>query len=107
MDDQLADASEAETELLAEMKTRTPAAANVVTFKDKMEGEETTRILTRRKPSNKTKFLYKFNGEALWILDKRSQTITERFVVEKISADSLILSSSARPCEIRIFLRLK
>lgn len=107
MEDQVANAGDTELEMVTEMKSRAGATPSVVTFGEKMEGEESTRMLTRKRPTNKSKFLYKFNGEALWILDKRSQTITDSFIVDKCSADSLILSSSQRPCEVRFFVRLK
>lgn len=107
MDEEISPSSETEAELRAQMRAMESPGPSVVTFKEKMQGEETTRLLTRRKPSGKTRFLYKFNGESLWILDKRSQTITESFVVEKLSSDSLILTSSSRPCEIRVFVRLE
>jgi hypothetical protein len=94
--------------MVDQMKQMSPAALQqVIRFKEKGSGEESTRILTRRKTANSNKFLYKFNSESLLILDKKSQTITDRFIVEKISSDSLILSSASRPCETHIFLKIK
>lgn len=107
MDQEMSPSGDTEAELRARMRDTASPGPSVVTFKEKMQGEETTRLLTRRKPSGKTRFLYKFNGESLWILDKRSRTITESFVVEKLSADSLIIASSSRPCETRVFVRLE
>ncbi|MBT1705106.1 hypothetical protein [Chryseosolibacter indicus] len=94
--------------LINEMKQMSPSAsAQVVKFKEKGNGEESTRILTKKRTANNKNFLYKFNGETLLILDKKSQTITDSFMVDKLSTDSLIVSSSSRPCETRIFLKLK
>lgn len=96
-----------EQTLVTDMKNMSGATPQVVTFKEKQNGEESTRILTRKKAANSKSFLYKFDGESLMILDKKSQTITDNFMVDKISSDSLIISNVARPCETRIFMRLK
>lgn len=94
--------------LVDEMKQMSPAAtASIVRFKEKGNGEESSRILTKRKAANNKNFLYKYNGETLLILDKKSQTITDSFVVDKLSSDSLIVSNASRPCETRIFLKIK
>jgi hypothetical protein len=89
-----------------EMKSRSPAAGRIVSFKSNSSGEESTRILNSSKVANPKKFYYKFNGDMLLILDKRSQTISDSYLVEKLTADSLILSNSARPCEMRIFVKI-
>lgn len=93
--------------LLKDMKRMSSPSPQVVTFREKMSGEESTRILTRKKTGNKKSFLYKFDGEMLLILDKRSQTITENFSVDRFTADSLIISSSSRPCEVKVFSRIE
>lgn len=93
--------------LVDDMKSMSGATPQVVTFKEKMAGEESTRILTKRKAANTKHFLYKFDGESLMILDKKTQTITDNFLVDKFSSDSLIVSAASRPCETRIFLKVK
>lgn len=93
--------------MVKEMKSMTPPTPQVVTFKEKMNGEESTRILTRKKTTNNKSFMYRFDGESLVILDKKSHTISESFMVDKFSADSLIVSNTSRPCEVRIFKRIK
>ncbi len=107
MESNLDTGSDSADSLLAEMKSMSSPLAQVVTFKEKMNGEESTRILTRRKADNKKSFMYKFDGEMLYILDKKSQTITENFIVDKFTSDSLVISSASRPCEIKVFSRLE
>src|SRR5687768_2814171 len=58
-----------------DMHSRSGETAQVVTFRDNATGEESTRILSKSKTLNAKKFLYKFDGEMLMILDKKSQTI--------------------------------
>jgi hypothetical protein len=100
-------ANDSAQRLVEEMKSLSSATAQVVTFKEKRNGEESTRILNRKKSSNSKSFLYRFDGESLMILDKKSQTITDNYLVDKFSTDSLIISNAARPCDTKIFLRVK
>lgn len=93
-------------DLRAEMRARTSASPQVVSFKANSTGEESTRILNSSRVANPKKFHYKFNGGLLLILDKKSQTISDSYTVDKCTRDSLILSSSSRPCEVRIFARI-
>lgn len=81
-------------------------SGQVVTFKDNSTGEELSRILSSSKTANAKKFYYKFNGEMLLILDKKSQTISDSYTVDKFTADSLIISNASRPCETRIFVKI-
>jgi len=92
-------------ELRKEMHAQASAGQQVVTFKSNASGEESTRILNSSKSANQKKFLYKFNGEMLLILDKKSQTISDSYLVDKFTADSLIISNASRPCETRIFVK--
>jgi hypothetical protein len=98
---------ESAQQLVDEMHSRTSPGAQIVTFRQNSSGEESTRILNSNRSANRNKFFYKFNGEMLLILDKKSQTISDNYSVDKFTADSLILSNSARPCEIKIFLKIK
>src|SRR6188768_2730781 len=85
-------------ELVDEMKSRDSGSPQIINFKDHKSGEESTRILSRRKETNSKNFLYKFDGTNLYILDKKSQTISESYIVERLEGDSLIISNAARAC---------
>ena len=89
-----------------DMHSRSQATDRLVTFKDNSSGEESTRILNSKKTANNKKFFYKFNGEMLLILDKKTQTISDSYMVDKFTADSLILSNASRPCETKIFVKI-
>lgn len=93
-------------DLRDEMHTRSGATPQIIQFKANSTGEESTRILSKGKSANAKKFLYKFNGEMLLILDKKSQTISDSYIVDKFNSDSLIVSNSSRPCETRIFVKI-
>lgn len=107
MEEKISPSSVEEEDLADEMSGMSSATPQIVTFKEKLSGEESTRILNRKKSSKNKSFLYKFTGETLLILDKKSQTITANYLIDKFTADSLIISNASRPCETKIFLRLK
>lgn len=96
-----------EEDLVADMKSHDSASPQVLQFKDAKSGEESTRIVSRRKDSNSKGFLYKFDGTNLHILDKRSRTISESYIVEKLDGESLILSNASRACDTKVFVRIK
>lgn len=99
--------NETEAELEADMYSRSGRTPQVIHFKENNSAEESTKIVNRRKSYNSKALLYRFDGETLHFLDKRSRTIVESFSVEKISGDSLIISNSARACDTKIFIKIK
>jgi hypothetical protein len=106
-DDLAMDNDTTEASLLDDMKSMSGPSAQIVTFKEKGAGEESTRVLSKKKYANNKNFLYKFSGDMLIILDKKSQTITEMYKVEKIDEESLILSNDSRACETKVFVKIK
>ena len=81
-------------------------SGQLVRFKNNASGEESARILNSARTANAKRFYYKFNGDMLLILDKKSQTISDSYMVDKFTPDSLIISNSSRPCEVRIFVKI-
>jgi hypothetical protein len=96
-----------EEDLVNDMKSHDSASPQVIQFKDAKSGEESTRVLSRRKDTNSKAFLYKFDGTNLHILDKRSRTISETYIVEKLDGESLILSNASRACDTKVFVRIR
>jgi len=86
------------------MKNRTP---DVIEFKAKMKGEQSTTLLGKRKEVNEKNFLYRFDGKTLHLLDKKSQSITISYTVEEFTESKLILTDASRPCEVRVFERIR
>jgi hypothetical protein len=94
-------------ELINDMKSNSGASPQVLEFKDNNTGTESTKIISRKKKYNSKGFPYRYDGDGLYFLDKKSKTIIEGFTVEKIEADSLIITNSTRVCETKIFVRIK
>lgn len=89
-----------------DMYSRAAPAPHVVHFKKNASAEESSRILNSRRTANQKKFFYKFNGDMLLILDKKSQTISDSYLVDMFTADSLVVSNASRPCETKIFIKI-
>ena len=107
LEDQLGEEDEGIQELLDQKNGMSSSIPQVIEFKEKGLGEESTAILYKKKTANKKSFLYKFDGTTLYILDKKSQTIVSGYTVDKLDSDSLILSNSSQACETKVFVRLK
>jgi hypothetical protein len=79
----------------------------IIRFIDQQNIEESTRILNTRKNVSTKHFLYKLDSATLYILDKRTRTIAETYNIDSWQGDNLILSHAARPCETKVFIKLK
>ena len=107
MDDDLEASSAEEEELINEMKSMSGAKNSLIEFKENNTAQESTKIINRKKSYNSNALLYKYTGSALHILDKKSHMIIDSFTVERLTADSLIISNASRACETRIFAKIK
>lgn len=107
VDDDLEPLNEDTEEVLNDMKSMSKPSTQVLILKDNNSGEESTRIISKKKSYNSKSFLYRHNSNSLYFLDKRSKTIIEGFNIEKISTDSLIISNATRACETKVFVRIK
>ena len=107
LDDNIELNDEGVEEVLSDMKSMSGPMPQVMKLKENNSAEESTKIVSRRKSYNSKSFLYRFDGQSIYFLDKKSKTIIEGFTVEKFEGDSLIISNSARACETKVFLRIK
>lgn len=94
-------------EMVEDMQGLSGAEPQILEFKDNNTASESTKIINKKKSYNSRSFLYRFDAERLYILDKRSRTIIDAFMVEKFDSDSLIISNAERVCDTKVFVRLK
>lgn len=104
--DEEMDTDEETSELVDDMESRSRGTGSVIRFKDNNTGDESLRMIDSRKSSGKQPFLYRFDGEKLYLLDKKSQTIVGSYDVENLTPDSLIFTNATRVCETRVFVRV-
>ena len=107
VDDEVSGSDADAQALIDDMKAMSGAAPQILEFRANNTGQESTKIISKKKSYNSKAFLYRYNESGLYFLDKKSQTIIEGYTVERLEADSLIISNSSRVCETKIFVRLK
>jgi len=106
VDDEMATDDDTQA-LVDDMKSMSGAVPQVLEFRDNNTGQESTKIISKKKSYNSKSFMYRYNESGLYFLDKKSKTIIEGFTVEKLEGDSLIISNASRVCETKIFVRIK
>jgi hypothetical protein len=106
VEDELGETDEDTQALVDDMKSLQGASPQVLELRDNNTGQESTKIISKKK-SYSSKFLYRYNENGLYFLDKKSKTIIEGYTVEKLAEDSLIISNASRVCETKIFVRIK
>ena len=94
-------------EMIEDMKGLSGAEPQILEFKENNTGEESTKIINKKKSYNSKSFMYRYNEGTLYFLDKKSKTIIDGYTVEKMDGDSLIISNATRVCETKIFVRIK
>jgi hypothetical protein len=107
MSGELGEVSETEEELLGEMASRSANTPKTFTFNNDGTGTENWRTYGKRKSSSKEKFLYRYTDGVLYLLDKKSRLITGTFIIEEITASSLIIINKDRTCERVEFVRIQ
>jgi len=108
VDDEAGALGDEETQLLVdEMKAMSGATPQIIEFRANKTGQESTKIVSSKKSYNSKAFLYRYDENGLYFLDKKSRTIIEGFTVERLEGDSLIISNSQRVCETKVFVRIK
>ncbi|HTE29377.1 MAG TPA: hypothetical protein VK666_03325 [Chryseolinea sp.] len=108
VEDEIGDEKDSDTQALVEdMKGMSGASPQVIEFRDNHTGQESTKIISKKKSYNSKSFLYRYDDSGLYFLDKKSRTIIEGFTVEKLDGDSLIISNTQRVCETKVFTRIK
>lgn len=99
--------SETEKELKDAKASSKTGVARLIKFDNKGGGEEGVFSQGKKKGSGMNPFKYQVMGQELHFLDKKSGIITERFVIEELSATTLRIHNAARDCEVKTFSRVK
>jgi len=107
VEDELGASDDDTQALVDDMKSLSGSVPQILEFKSNSTGEESAKIISKKKSYNSRSFMYRYNDSGLYFLDKKSKTIIEGYTVEKLDTDSLIISNSSRVCETKIFVRVK
>ena len=98
--------SEDMDDLMAEMNSRKNRTADVIQFKTNYKGEQSTSILGKRKDVNDKNFIYNLTDKQLDILDPKSKTIIQTYIIEEITVSEMILADVNRTCDKKYFKKL-
>jgi hypothetical protein len=107
MEDQLGAPSETETELLEAMEGMAGAPPRVLILNADMTGEWNWKTSGKKKVAVKEKMLYRVSDGYLYILDKKSRLITDTFIIEMQTTESLSMFRKDRSCEHYDLIRTK
>jgi hypothetical protein len=107
MDQELGTPSETEEELEEAMQSMSGRAPKVMILKADLTGEWNWKTVGKKKSAYKEKFIYRISDGIIYILDKRSRLITDTFIIELNTADSLIVFRKDRSCERYEMVRTK
>ncbi|HZY81631.1 MAG TPA: hypothetical protein VFE50_19040 [Cyclobacteriaceae bacterium] len=99
--------SDTEKELTSAMSsTSMTSVARVMTLDEKGGGEEGIFSTGKKKATSKTAFRYQATDSEFFILDKKSGLVTQRWVIDELTATSLKIHDSAKECETKSFIKV-
>lgn len=107
MDEEIGPATETEEELVETMQSLSGNTPKVLTLNADFTGEWNWKTVGKKKSARKEKFLYRISDGYLYILDKKSRLITDTFIIELNTADSLVVFRKDRSCERYEMVRTK
>jgi len=99
--------TDTEEELLQGFGSTQSAVAKLIKFGSKGTGEEGIFSKGSKKGSAMNSFKYQINGQELLLLDKKSGIMTQRFIIDELSASTLKIHNASKDCESRSFSRIK
>jgi hypothetical protein len=99
--------SETELELKDGMGASRQSVARMITFSKKGTYEEGIFSQGKKKGSDVNKSNYRVTGQELQLVDKKSGMVTQRFIIDELSASTLRFHSALKDCEVKIFTRLE
>jgi hypothetical protein len=100
--------SDTEKELESMMGSNSKSSvAKLIVFKKDGIGQEGIFSTGKKKGSSMNDFHYKISGQELQFVDKKSGMITQRFVIDELTATSLKIHDAVKECESKAFVRAK
>lgn len=98
--------SETETELEQSMGSSKNAVAKLIRFDKKGTGEEGIFSQGNKKGTGMNSFRYNVKGSELRFLDNKSGIITQRFVIDELTENTLKIHNAMKDCEVKILSRV-
>ena len=105
LESEVSDTSKTDAELMKEFSSKSNLSPKVMIFRSDNSGEEGTKTIDKKKTSNVKKFMYKYDGTSIYLLDKKSHLIVNSLIVDILTSDSLEYHTSGRNCETVVLAR--
>jgi hypothetical protein len=105
LESEVSDTSKTDATMMKDFSSKSNRSPKVLIFRADNTGEENIRTLEKRKPNQLKKFLYKFDGTTIYLLDKKSRLITGSLIVDTLTSDSLVYHAAGKACELVILVR--
>ena len=102
---EVSDTTKTDAALMKEFESKSTRSPKVLIFRSDNSGEEGMKIPEKKKTSNTKKFLYKYDGSVIYILDKKSHLITKSLIVDTLTSDSLVYHTNGKNCETVFLVR--
>lgn len=102
---EVSDTTKTDAALMKEFESKSTRSPKVMIFRSDNSGEEGMKTPEKKKTSNTKKFLYKYDGSVIYILDKKSHLITNSLIVDTLTSDSLVYHTNGKNCETVILVR--
>lgn len=99
--------SDTEKELLQGFGQTRTSVARIIRFKSNGTGEESIFNTGRRRGEKLREFKYSLTGDQLLLLDKKSGLMTQKLIVEELSAGTLRFHIDGKECEIKSFTKIR
>lgn len=99
--------SETEKELKESMAASRNAIGKMLVFDGKGGVQESIKSQGKKKGTGVNNFKYQLAGNELQFLDKKSGVITQRYIIDELTYNTLRLHNVMRECETKIYTRAK
>ena len=107
LEEEVTDTLQAGGEMLKEFNSKSSYSPKIIRFNEDNSGEESIKAMEQKKATSVKKFHYRFDGQSVHILDKKSHLLVDSWIIEKLTTDSLIYYVGGKGCERKFLVRLK
>ncbi|HEU5290019.1 MAG TPA: hypothetical protein VFU05_05195 [Cyclobacteriaceae bacterium] len=105
LESEVSDTIKTDSDMMAEFSSKSNRSPKVMIFRSDNTGEENIRTMDKKKNAQVKKFLYKYDGTTIYLLDKKSRLITGSLIVDELTSDSLVYHTAGKVCEQVMLVR--
>src|SRR5690349_11980871 len=98
LESEVSDTTKANADMMKEFSSKSNRSPKVMIFRPDNTGEENIRTIDKKKNAQVKKFLYKYDGSTIYLLDKKSRLITGSLIVDELTSDSLVYHTAGKVC---------